>query len=80
MFVHVTGVVPFVAEAIIVLRILAHIGRFAQAKICFWAIRALTMAVRSLAHSVEKLQNAWTSISCEGALSVTTVRIRARIE
>jgi len=47
MFVHVTGVVPFVAEAIIVLRILAHIGSFAQAKICFWAIRALTMAVRS---------------------------------
>jgi hypothetical protein len=47
MFVHETGVVAFVAEAIIVLRILAHIGSFAQAKICFWAICALTMAVGS---------------------------------
>jgi hypothetical protein len=47
MFLHETGVVPFVAEAIVVLRMLAHIGSFAQAKICFWEICALPMAVRS---------------------------------
>jgi hypothetical protein len=47
MFGHETGVVPFIADAIIVLRMLAHIGSFAHAKVCFWAICALTMAVCS---------------------------------
>jgi hypothetical protein len=34
MFGHETGVVPFVADAIIALCVLAHIGSFAQANVC----------------------------------------------